>query len=534
MTLTFGTAGMRAPVGPALHQINVGQVTRICAAVAVWLAKEAAASPHAHPAVYPQDSGVSIGSAFNEEAALRVVVGYDARYGSHVFATTAAEVLAGAGFEVFLMPTATPTQFIPWLIKDWELDGGIQITASHNPSSDNGIKVYMANGRQLTTAGAREIETFLRKVEDPVEVPRVPIRPCADQQRRYVDAIAALTLPEQADLLRVNSERANIRIAFTAMHGVGGRTLEAAFEAAGFAQVFPVLSQLHPDPTFPTVDFPNPEEPEAVAQLLQWGEAIEADVLIALDPDADRCAVGIRNNDGALKMLRGDDTGALLATRLVPEFTGGAGSDGNDENKPPIVATTQVSSQLLKEIAKEKGWDYRETPTGFKNLMNAAGERTVAYACEEAVGIAPAPHLVDDKDGIATAIIICSWAAELKALGITLGDKLDELHRIHGVYTGTQVSTRTNDPQGLIAPWINEPPTQLAGVPMKATTLPDSRGVLLNGCTPQGEVRVIARSSGTELKAKVYVEISKAQNREAAEALLEDITEAVQGRMRQL
>lgn len=527
MTLSFGTAGMRAAVGPAAHQINVEQVTRVAAAVAAWLAQQAAASPHLHPAVYPQDSGMrSIGTAFTDEVALRVVVGYDARYGSNVFATTAAEVLAGAGFEVFLMPTAAPTQLVPWLIRDWGLDGGIQITASHNPSSDNGVKVYMANGRQLTNEGAREIEAILAGIENPHAVPRVNARPCSDQQRRYVDAVAALSLPQQADLLRVNSERANIRIAFSAMHGVGGRTLEAALVAAGFAQVFPLASQLHPDPTFPTVDFPNPEEPAAVAELLAYGESIQADVLIALDPDADRCAVGIRDAAGTLRMLRGDETGALLATRLVPPWDG--------EGEQPIVVTSSVSSQLLGEIAAANRWDYRETPTGFKYLMNAAGKRTVDYACEEAAGIACAPHLVDDKDGIATAVMIAAWAAELKAAGITLGDELDNLHRTYGVYTGTQIAARTNDPDALITPWVENPPSELAGIPLQATTLPETNGMVLSGHADAGDVRITVRASGTEPKVKLYVEVSKAKHRVEAEELLTRLTEAVNERVRQI
>lgn len=525
MTLSFGTAGMRAPVGPAPHQINVGQVTMATAAIAVWLARQAAASPHLHPAVHPQDSNLGdFSKSFTTEKALRVIVGYDARYGSSVFATTAAEVLAGAGFEVFLMPTATPTQLVPWLVRDWDLDGGIQITASHNPSSDNGVKVYMANGRQLTDDGAREIESILAEISDPLAIPRVNVRPCSDQQRRYVDAVAALSLPKQADLLRVNSERANIRIAFSAMHGVGGRTLEAVLVAAGFAQVFPLASQLHPDPTFPTVDFPNPEEPAAVAELLEYGEEIQADVLIALDPDADRCAVGIRDDAGSLRMLRGDETGALLATRLVPAWDG--------EGQRPIVVTSSVSSQLLSEIAKAKGWDYRETPTGFKHLMNAAGETTVDYACEEAASIAPAPHLVDDKDGIAAAVAIAAWAAELKAAGITLGDELDNLHRTYGVYTGTQISARTNDPDALMSPWVEKPPSELAGIHLTATKLPQTNGVVLTGSTEAGDVRITVRASGTEPKVKLYVEVSKATSRADAEELLSQVSEAVNERVR--
>ncbi|AZA09866.1 phospho-sugar mutase [Corynebacterium pseudopelargi] len=485
MSLSFGTAGMRAPIGPAEHQMNVRQVTRISAAVAAWLAEQAASHPHPHAQNFPEEQG--IGMAFREEdPALRVVVGYDGRYGSHAFATTAAEVFAGFGFEVLLFPTATPTQLVPWLVRKWGLDGGVQITASHNPSAENGYKLYTASGRQLRD-GAEAIEQMISTIE-PESVPRVTVRPCNDMVRRYIDDVVEVVHPGQADLLRANSDRANIRIAMTAMHGVGGRTLASALQAAGFAQVFPVMSQHYPDPTFPSVDFPNPEEPAAVRQLLERGEEVQADVLIALDPDADRCAVGVRDR-GELRMLRGDETGPLLATRLL---------QGCEHT--PVVASTVVSSRLLPTIAADRGWRYLETPTGFKNICAAAGDTTLDYAYEEAVGIAPAPWLVDDKDGIATALAVCSWAAELKGQGLTLIDELRSLHRQYGFFIGEQVAVRTTDPAALVALWKENPPTSIAGIAMEHK----DHGLI--GTCDEGQLRVMVRASGTEPKVKAYVE----------------------------
>ena len=539
--LAFGTAGMRAPIGPASHQMNVFQVTRITSGVAMWLGKHRIISPERRhlPEAYSMAEQFATTSPYelggldfhDDDPAPRVVVGYDARYGSHVFATTTAEVFAGAGFEVFLLPTPSPTPLIPWLVRSWGLDGGVQITASHNPAGDNGYKVYMNNGRQLTSSAAREIEALIaQQVPAAVEIPRVTVRPCPDQLRRFIDEVTSVVMPSQADLLRVNNERANIKVAVTAMHGVGGRAMIQTLQSAGFAQIFPVMRQQYPDPTFPTVEFPNPEEPEAVAELLRLGKKVSADIVIALDPDADRCAVGIRLKDGTLRMLRGDETGPLLATRMVAPWDG--------EGEQPIVATTMVSSQLLTAIAADRGWDLRLTPTGFKNLNAAGGEHTVAFAYEEAIGISPAPCLVDDKDGITTALIACTWAAELKAQGLTLADELESLYKRYGIYVGQQVAIRTNDPTGLIGACIQNPPTTLAGVNLEFEAVFGGErtptGLLLRGPSPVGKIRVWARASGTEPKAKLYIEIAEATSRPQAEDLLQRITREVTAYIRQL
>ena len=539
--LAFGTAGMRAPIGPASHQMNGFQVTRITSGVAMWLGKHRIISPERRhlPEAYSMAEQFATTSPYelggldfhDDDPAPRVVVGYDARYGSHVFATTTAEVFAGAGFEVFLLPTPSPTPLIPWLVRSWGLDGGVQITASHNPAGDNGYKVYMNNGRQLTSSAAREIEALIaQQVPAAVEIPRVTVRPCADQLRRFIDEVTSIVMPSQADLLRVNNERANIKVSVTAMHGVGGRAMIQTLQSAGFAQIFPVMRQQYPDPTFPTVEFPNPEEPEAVAELLRLGKKVSADIVIALDPDADRCAVGIRLKDGTLRMLRGDETGPLLATRMVAPWDG--------EGEQPIVATTMVSSQLLTAIAADRGWDLRLTPTGFKNLNAAGGEHTVAFAYEEAIGISPAPWLVDDKDGITTALIACTWAAELKAQGLTLADELESLYKRYGIYVGQQIAIRTNDPTGLIGACIQNPPTTLAGINLEFEAVFSGErtptGLLLRGPSPVGKIRVWARASGTEPKAKLYIEIAEATSRTQAEDLLQRIAREVTTYIRQL
>ncbi|MEJ5928337.1 phospho-sugar mutase [Corynebacterium sp. H128] len=498
--LVFGTAGMRAPIGPAPDQMNVIQVTRVTAGLAAWLSKSVGRVRKDHP----------LSVLFNQDDSLHVVVGYDARYGSPNFAAVTAEVFAGAGFEVTLLPMPSPTQLVPWLIRNRGLDAGVQITASHNPAGYNGYKVYSSDGRQIDTAAEHAIEEEIRAIEDPLQVPRVMVRPTTDQLRRYIDDEVDLIAPPQADLLRVNNERAALKVAYTSMHGVGGRATTQALLSAGFAQIFPVTAQHYPDPLFPTVDFPNPEEPGATDLLMETAQQVDADVLIALDPDADRCAIGYRQSDGTHVMLRGDDLGPLLAVRLMPRI---AAEDH------PVVAASEVSSRLLKHIAADYGWDYQDTCTGFKHLVRAADDRpgTLAFAYEEAIGTAPAPHLVGDKDGIATALYACAWAAELKAQGMTLGDELVTLHKRYGMFLSDQIAVRTSDPEGLIAALRMHPPTTLAGVPVHAEDLRCSQGVLFSG----PGVRALARTSGTESKAKFYLEVHQPWESEGAAELLE-------------
>ncbi|MDO4910300.1 MAG: phospho-sugar mutase [Corynebacterium sp.] len=525
MSLRFGTAGLRAPVGPGRDQMNVAQVTRTTAAVAAWLAARQAAQ-HAHEdPMDPVDDHFSslsrIGAShLRHNGTMRVVVGFDARYGSHVFATCASEVFAGAGYEVTLLPYPTPTPIVPWLVRKDKYDAGIQITASHNPAADNGYKIYLDNGLQIDTQSANEIETLMALIDDIHAVPRVHVRPSTETARRYVDDIIALVEPSENDRLRVNNERAALKIVYTAMHGVGARTLHNALQNAGFALSWAVPSQEHPDPTFPTIPFPNPEEPGATDEVLALAREYDADMIIALDPDADRCAIGIRTGNRQHRMLRGDELGPLLATRLVTE----PGSD---------VATTFVSSRLLREIADDRGWNYKESVTGFKNLMRTSD--TLQFAYEEAIGTAPAPWIVGDKDGIATALIACAWAAELKAQGLTLEDELRALYRQYGVHMGRQVSQRTTDPRQLVESLGLRPEIHAGGViltqdpNLAAETSNSFDGAVFVGTADNGySVRVVTRASGTENKTKIYVEVSapaseKASSRATVATLLDAV-----------
>lgn len=506
--IRFGTAGLRAPVGPGPEQMNVAQVTRVTAGLASWLATENAQQHVIHPVAV----GADIGSALSaSDGPMRVVVGYDARYGSHTFAYTTAEVFAGAGFEVTLLPTPTPTPIVPWLIRRDKYDAGVQITASHNPAADNGYKVYLASGAQLRSEQAQAVEAFIQAAPDFVDIPRVTVRPSPDPLRRYVDKLVQLTAPKESDKLRVVTERAALKVAYTAMHGVGGRAMNSVLGAAGFAYTYPVVAQQYPDPTFPTVDFPNPEEPGATTALLELGAEVDADLLIALDPDADRCMVGVRDHAGNQRMLSGDELGPLLATLLLPKH--------EDPSKPaPVVATTVVSSRMLGLVAKERGWDYVETLTGFKNLSNAAVDRPgeLAFAYEEAIGTSPFPDMVPDKDGIATALAVCCFAAELKAQGLTLLDLLCDLQKKHGPQLTSQVAVRTANSADLVAQLASEPPTSLVGVAVSAAPIVGDTAVELTGAQDDLSVRLVVRASGTEPKVKLYLQVNAATTAQAA------------------
>nr|WP_225990263.1 phospho-sugar mutase [Corynebacterium sp. 11A] len=525
--LVYGTTGFRAPVGPGPRQMNITLITRLAAAFAAWLPSHTTqrTTPPSRFAGDSPSEEPGIGRLLHAtDAPIRVVVGWDTRYGSSAFAQAAAEVCAGAGFEVTLLPQPTPTPLIPFLIHTRCFDGGIQITASHNPAVDNGCKLYTRDGRLLSTDRAAEITALMEDMPPAPEIPRVHVRPTHDQLRRYVDYVVDLVDPGADDRLRVATERAGLTVVYTAMHGVTGRVLHQCLQAAGFALCYPVLSQQHPDPTFPTLAFPDPEEPSAVEQVLELAAHHNADLIIALDPDGDRCGIGIKTAAGTHRMLSADELGPLLATRLV--------SDAHADAPAPVVATTRVSSHLLKSLAAARGWDYQESATGFKNMTQTADDRPgqLAFAYEEAQGFCVDPARVPDKDGLATALITCAWAAELNMHGSSLEQELMTLHKRHGYYASRKVIIRTSDPQTLLEEAAAAPPQELAGIPLGPLPLLDDQIIGWSGSGEAGRVRILARTSGTESKAKIYIHVSGTDSAEHSEALLTRIV----GELREL
>jgi len=457
--LTFGTAGLRGPVRAGPNGMNRAVVLRTTAGLAEWLK----ANGH---------SGT-------------VFVGRDARHGSEDFCQAAAGVLAAAGFVVRVLPSPLPTPVLAFLVRRHGAVAGVQITASHNPPADNGYKLYLAGGGQIVPPADREIEAAVARVPAAVSVP------VSAEWDSVTDAEVDEYLERVSSLPRGKAR--DLRVVLTPMHGVGGQTAVEALRRAGFTDVRVVRSQAVPDADFPTVAFPNPEEPGAADELLALAAAENADLAIALDPDADRCALGVRGRDGTWRMLRGDETGVLLGSLVLSTVDRAVHPD-------PLVATTIVSSSLLGEIAAAHGARYVETLTGFKWLVRA-GEGLV-YAYEEALGHCVDPEAVTDKDGISAAVLACDLAATVKADGKDLLDALDQLAVDHGVHLTDQVSLRVTDLAvigALMARLRAEPPSGFAYEDL----LPEADVVRL---TADG-VRVVVRPSGTEPKLKAYLEV---------------------------
>ncbi len=523
--LRFGTAGLRGPMRDGPDGMNIDTVQRATAGLAEWL------------------RGRCLGGGL-------VIVGRDARHGSAEFAAATAEVLAAAGFSVLPLPRQLPTPVVAFAVRELGAVAGVQITASHNPATDNGYKVYLDGGSQLIPPADAEIEACIAAVREPISrtdphptapAPDLLALPAAasvtemgeEIVRRYLARVSALPrllgeprIPTAtpsidsdrpasvngsthtiAALAAVSDTRPNpvrrndLRIALTPMHGVGGELAVAALHAAGFTDVHVVDEQFAPDPDFPTVAFPNPEEPGASDLLLALAEKVEAHLAIALDPDADRCALGVRGPDG-WQMLRGDQTGALLADYVL-----------RTAEPDSLVATTIVSSRLLSKLAAARGARYAETLTGFKWLARAGSG--LVYAYEEAIGHCVDPKTVRDKDGISAAVAAADLLARSRARGhtpLTPLDLLDDYALEFGLHAGDQVSLRLADPAAAAAAverLREEPPVTLAGEQVVCTDMSRIRGQMrTDALIFQGPTqRIVVRPSGTEPKLKCYLEV---------------------------
>jgi phosphomannomutase len=474
--LTFGTAGLRGPVRGGPDAMNLAVVLRTTWAVARVLTGRGLA-----------------GST--------VLVGRDARHGSAAFSAATAEVLAAEGFSVILLPCPLPTPVLAFAVRQTGAAAGIQITASHNPPADNGYKVYLDGGLQIVSPTDREIETGIAAAPFADEIDRQPVEPAdSGLVERYIARAA-----------RVRRSSGPIRVALTPLHGVGGAVALETLRRAGFVDVHTVTSQFDPDPDFPTVEFPNPEEPGATDALLKLAAEAEAEIAIALDPDADRCAVGIPTPTG-WRMLSGDETGWLLGDFLLSRTEPG-------ERATSVVASTVVSSRMLSAIAAHRGARHVETLTGFKWLARAdtdLPDSSLIYAYEEAIGHCVDPAAVRDKDGISAAVLACDLVAMLKYSHRSVLDALDDLARRFGVHVGAAVSRPVSDADeasALMRRLRASPPTHIAGFALHTTDLlKDSGGrrtdaLIFTGGDADTSARVVARPSGTEPKVKFYIEV---------------------------
>ncbi|CAL9574755.1 phospho-sugar mutase [Streptomyces sp. enrichment culture] len=466
-TLQFGTAGLRGELGAGPMRMNRAVVVRAAAGLAAYLRKQ----------------GHSNGL---------VVVGHDARHKSADFARDTAAVMTGAGLRAAVLPRPLPTPVLAFAIRHVGAVAGVEVTASHNPPRDNGYKVYLGDGSQIVPPADAEIAAEIEAVRSLHDVPR----PETGWQTLTDDVLDAYLARTDA-VLSPGSPR-TARTVYTAMHGVGKDTLLAAFARAGFPPPDLVTEQADPDPDFPTVAFPNPEEPGAMDLAFAKARETTPDLIIANDPDADRLAVAVPDGPD-WRMLRGDEVGALLAAHLVTRGARGT------------FAESIVSSSLLGRIAAQAGLPHAETLTGFKWIARV---ENIRYGYEEALGYCVDPEGVRDKDGITAALLITELASTLKEAGRTLLDLLDDLAVEHGLHATDQLSVRVED-LSLIAAAMHrlreQPPAHLAGLPVTKAedltrgtdTLPPTDGLryTLDGA------RVVARPSGTEPKLKCYLEV---------------------------
>lgn len=514
--LQFGTAGLRAAMGPGPNRMNRTVVRRAAAGVAAHLLDLAAT----------HDAG---------PYRPRAVIGFDARRHSTVFAQETVAIFTAAGIETFMLPMALPTPVLAFAVKHLDCEAGIMVTASHNPAKDNGYKVYLggravaqeARGVQIVAPHDGRIAGHIAAVsrsEQAGDTSSIPL--AADGWTvlgpelldSYKSAVVALA---EADRFPSRT----LRIVHTSLHGVGHETALAVLTDAGFNDTHAVPEQARPDPDFPTVSFPNPEEPGALDLAFALAQKVKADVVLANDPDADRAAIGAPDPaTGQWRKFHGDEVGALLGAHLVARGgsvaaagtveASGSVQKGSTADTPrtPVFANSIVSSRLLERIASSAGYRHVQTLTGFKWISRVHG---LTFGYEEALGYCVAPEVVRDKDGMSAGLLIAEMAAALKAEGRTLFDVLDDLALAHGLHASGQLSIRVEDLgeiSSMMALLRAEPPAILGGsavaesIDLSAGTaeLPATNGLLY--LTENG-TRVIVRPSGTEPKLKCYVEV---------------------------
>ncbi|GAB3256792.1 phospho-sugar mutase [Nocardioides dilutus] len=467
-TLEFGTAGLRGAVGAGPNRMNRAVVSRAAAGLAAYLKDTGATGP--------------------------VVVGFDARHRSDDFARDTAEVMTGAGIPVWLLPRPLPTPVLAYCIRELGCAAGVMVTASHNPPQDNGYKVYLGDGSQIVPPADAEIAARIAAVGSVTDLPR------GTDARTLGEDIVDHYLDDVADL--AGDGPRDLRLVYTPLHGVGGTSVVQVLETAGFEAPRVVSQQERPDPDFPTVAFPNPEEPGAMDLAMALAAEHDADLVVANDPDADRCAAAVPTPSG-WRMLRGDEVGALLGHHLL------------QRGRTGTFATTIVSSTLLGTMARAAGQPYVETLTGFKWIGRVPG---LAYGYEEALGYCCDPEHVKDKDGVSALLLLCELAAETKAAGRSLLDVLDDLALAHGLHATDQLAVRVADislisqamarlrattPESL-GGFAVEGVDDLALGSLETTGLPPTEGLRFR--LAEG-ARVVVRPSGTEPKLKCYLEV---------------------------
>ena len=487
--LQFGTAGLRGPIGPGPSCMNRAVVSRTATGIVEFMKKNHLTS---------------------------VVIGRDARHGSDQFSQDSAEIFSGAGIKTYVMPRALPTPVLAFAINKLKVDVGIMVTASHNPASDNGYKVYLGGkvngvsyrGSQIIPPVDVEISNLIahanknpKRSQDFHTVDESVIDD-------YIDSVAALATATN-----------NLKVVYTPLHGVGAATFIEVFKRAKFAPPVLVSEQAAPDPYFPTTPFPNPEESGSMDLALKYAKANNADVVIANDPDADRCAIAIVNPQGQWQVLRGDEVGVLIGDYLIKKSS----------TSNLAIANSLVSSTLLGKIANKHSLKFEETLTGFKWISKIDN---LLFGYEEALGYCVDPKNVNDKDGISAAVVLIKIVSELRASNQSIFDYLEKIGNEYGFHRTDQISIRVtnlHEIDELLKRVTTSPPQTLLNNALKSSeNLSESKvmpttGVRLNY---ENGIRVIIRPSGTESKLKCYLEVISS-NKEEAENLVSQIKQAL-------
>lgn len=486
--LQFGTAGLRGPIGPGPSSMNRAVVGRAAAGIARYM----------------KDHGMT-----------KVVIGRDARYGSEDFTRESAEIFSGAGMDVYILPRPMATPILAWATTALHADIGIMVTASHNPPMDNGYKVYVGPTADGVSYRSSQIISPTDKLMAAAidSISSLSAQPRGEKWTVLDDAIFDEYVRRTASLVE---KPGNLKVVYTAMHGVGAESVKAVFRAAGFALPIMVSQQEKPDPAFPTVAFPNPEEPGAIDLALETARAHNADLVIANDPDADRCAAAINDPEQGWRMLSGDELGIVFGEYIARSNIARSGKGG-------IFANSIVSSSCLKKVAAHYGVEFRQTLTGFKWLAKV---ENLTFGYEEAIGYGIDLQTANDKDGISAALYLTHIATQLAAEGKTITDLLNEVWQRHGFHGTEQIAIRVSDMaqiSRLLHSIRTQPPREIAGRTvlsiddlMKPTDdLPPTEGLRI-WC--EG-VRLIIRPSGTEPKMKCYVEVITPTRAEGLAAL---------------
>ena len=482
--LEFGTAGLRGPVRPGPSGMNRAVVARTSAGIVAYMKARALTS---------------------------VVIGRDARHGSYEFALEAAEIFSGAGLTTVVLSHPLPTPVLAYATNELGCDVGIMVTASHNPPQDNGLKVYLGGtvdsitykGSQITSPTDTLIAQEISKVVSAKNLPR------ANNWSTVDDQLVVNYISQTAQLAK---NPGTLKIVYTAMHGVGKETLLAVFKKAGFDLPILVEAQAEPDPDFPTVAFPNPEEPGAMDLAIEMAQKTDADLVIATDPDADRCAVAVKDPKVGWRILHGDELGAVFAHVISQRNTSG------------VFANSIVSSTVVKKIAEKHSIKFQEVLTGFKWISKV---NNLSFGYEEALGYCVDPLTVNDKDGISAAIFIAQIASDLARNSKTILDLLDEIWNTHGYHATEQISIRLKDlsqVKELLNSLRKNPPQNIAG---RQVTLLEDLSKPKDGLPPtdglrmwlEESIRIIIRPSGTEPKLKCYIEVIEINKEKAVEIL---------------